>query len=136
LIAECVAFICNDAGRGAAAVNVTGRNGVRIVLAPFGSRDVLTGPFVGVPHACAVEGEEAGVAVFHKERSAAGRRIIVVVLEYITERRDRLFVAVAEVMADDFDVRAVGIHAHREAADIYVAIVALCAGDRDGRPVK
>ena len=77
--------------------------------------------------AFAVAREEAEVAVLHQVGGAAGRRIVVVVVEDVAEARDGLLVAVAEVETEDLDARAVGLHARGEAADVHVAVVALRA---------
>src|SRR5207244_12590699 len=106
-------------------INVAGRNDAGIVLAPLGRGSDLSRALVRLPATAAILRVEAEVAVLHQERGARGGRIIVVVVKDIAERGDRLFVRVAEIETDRLDVRAVGIHAERRAADVHVAIVAL-----------
>ena len=128
LLAEPVAFVDDDAGRRAAAVHIAGRNHARIFLAPLGGGDGLAGTTVGVPVAFAIAREEPEVAVLHQVGRAAGRRVVVVVVEDVAEAGDGLLVAVAEIEPEDFHARATRLHAGREAADVDVAVVALGAG--------
>ncbi len=54
-------------------------------------------------------------------------------MEDVAEARDRLFVAVAEVEAEDLDAGAVGLHARGETTHVHVAVVALRARIRQRR---
>jgi hypothetical protein len=80
-----------------------------------------------LPGALAIRREETEVAAFHHKAHTARGRIIVVILEDVAQRRDRLLVAVSIAVAQDARVRAIGIDAAREAAGINVAIVARLA---------
>ena len=127
--AERAVLVEHVAGRRAAAVDVARRRHARIVLAPLRGRRRLARPAIGLPGALAVVRREAEVGVLHHPADAAGRRIVVVVLEDVAERGDRLLVAVAVVVADDLGVGAVRVHADGEAADVDVAVVARLAGE-------
>ena len=109
----------------AAAVDITRGDDARIFLAPLGHRNALPRPAIGRPETLAIAREPARVAVLHEVGSAAGRRIVVVVLEHVAKAGDGVLVAVAEIEADDFQVRAVGLHAGGEATHVHVAVVAL-----------
>ena len=129
LLTQRSVFVEGDARRRTAPVHVARRHRARVFLTPLGHRRALARTPIGAPGALAVERAEPGIAVFHQEGRAAGRRIVVVVLEDIAIRGDGLLVAVAEVVADDVHARTVGIHAGGEAPDPHVAVVALLAGD-------
>ena len=77
---------------------------------------------------CPSSDENPKFAYSITQRDAACRRIVVVVLEDVAERGDRLLVAVAVVVSDDLGVGAIGIHPHREPADVHVPVVAGLAG--------
>ena len=89
----------------------------------------MAGAFVGFPGALAIGGGKAGVSAVEHGGDAASWGIIVIALKDIAEGIDRLFVTVAEVVGDDFDLFAVGLHAGGEAPDPDVAIVAFESGD-------
>ena len=84
----------------------------------------------------AIERAEAGIAVLHQEGGAASRRIIVVVLEDIAIRGDRLLITIAEIMADDVHARAIGIHACSEPTDPHMTVIALLARDLGRMPAQ
>ena len=115
-------------GRRAAAVDVARRRHAGIVLPPLRHRNRLAGPAIGLPGPLAVVRGEAEVRVLHHPAHAARRRIVVVVLEDVAERSDRLFVAVAVVVSDDLRIRAVRIHPRGESADVDMPVVARLAG--------
>ncbi len=123
------AVLVEDIARwGATAVDVAGRRHARIVLAPFGDGNRLPGPPVHLPRPLAIDRRKPEVRVLHHPAHAAGRRVVVVVLEHVAERGHRLLVGVAIVVADDLDIRAVRVHPRGEPAHIHVAVVAGLAG--------
>ena len=111
LIAQRAVFVKGHASRRTAAIDVAGRHGAGIFLAPLRRRHVLSRTFVRAPRAFAIGGGKARVAAFQNGRHAAGGRIVVVALKQVAKRVDRLLEAVAIVVPDDLNVRAVGIHA-------------------------
>ena len=121
-------LIEGHAGRRAAAVDVARRHGAGVILAPFCDRSLLAGALVGTPRTLAVGRSEAGVTAFHDQRDAAGRRIVVVALVHVAKRVDGLFEAVAVIVADDAGVGAVAVHAHGEATDPDIAVIAAQTG--------
>ncbi len=129
LLPERAVLVERHARRRTTAINVTGRGRAGILLPPLRGRGVLTGPAIRAPTALAVERAEAHVRVLHQPRRPARRRIVVVGVEDIAKGGHRLFVAVAEVVPDDVNTRAIWIHARREAPDVHVPVVALLPGD-------
>ena len=121
-------LIEGHASRRTSAVDIAGRHGAGVVLAPFGDRGLLSGTLIGTPGTLAVGRSEAGVAAFHDQGDTAGGRIVIIALVHVAKRVDRLLVAVAVVVTDDAGVRAVAVHAYRETADPDVTIVAAHAG--------
>ena len=119
----------NVAGWRSAAVDVPGRRHAGIVLAPLRYRNRLAGPAVCLPGPLAIVRREAEVGIFHHPGHAGSRRVVVVVLEHVAQRGDRLLVAVAVVRSDDLRVGAVGVHPHREPAHVHVPVVARLAGE-------
>ena len=122
--AEGAVLVEHVAGRGSAAVHVADRRHAGVILTPLRHGNRLTRPAVRLPAPLAVVRREAEVGVLHHPADAARRRVVIVVLENVAERRHRLLVAVAVVVSDDLDVRAVGIHAGGETADVDVPIIA------------
>ena len=125
---EAAVLVEDIAGRRSAAVDVTRRHHARILLAPLRDRNGLAGPPVRLPRPLAVVRREAEVGVLHHPAHATRRRIVVVVLEDVAQRGDRLLVAVAVVGADDLRAGAVGVHPHRESAHVHVPVVARLPG--------
>ena len=87
------------AGWRSAAVDVPGRRHAGIVLAPLRYRNRLAGPAVRLPAPLAIVRREAEVGIFHHPGDAGSRRVVVVVLEHVAQRGDRLLVAVAIVLS-------------------------------------
>src|SRR5690606_25606304 len=103
LLAECAVFV-KDVPRGrAAAVDVPGGGDAGILLPPFGDGGGLAGALVDPPAALPVVRAESEIGILHHPRDAAGGRIVVVVLENVTEGGDGLLVGVAVVVPDDLD---------------------------------
>ena len=102
---------------------MAGIHGAGIVLTPVGAPVVLTGAFDGAIPLLGIAGEVSCASVFEDVGDAAGRWVVVVVLESVAEGIDRLFVGVSVAVADDLGVRAVGIHADGEAGGPDMAIV-------------
>ena len=124
-------FIHADAGGGSPAVDVAGVHRAGVVLTPMGASMVLTGAFDGAISLLGIAGEVSGAAVFEDVGDAAGRWIVVIVLEGIAEGVERLLVGITVAVADDFTVGAVGVHADGEAGGPDVAIIRALAGDGD-----
>ena len=118
-------FVKTDPGGRTAAIDITGRQGSRIPLAPLGVLDRLPGALIGPPATLAVRGEESEEASFHEPGRPTSRRIIIVVLKHVPERGHGMLVTIAEAMADDADLTPVRIHPGREATHPYIAIRAL-----------
>ena len=127
--AERPIFIKGHASGRAAAIDIAGRHGAGVFLTPLGRWCVLAGALVRTPTAFAIGAGESGVAALQHVAHAAGRRVVVVALKKIAVAGERLLVAVAVVVPDDVHVRAIGVHAHAEAADPHMAVVALHARD-------
>ena len=115
--------------RRTAAIHIAGRRGSGILLPPLRGRRVLSGPAICAPTALAVQGAESHVRVLHQPCRAARGRIVVVSVKHVSKGGDRLLVAVAEVLANDVNARAVGIHPRCETADIDMPVVTFLTGD-------
>ena len=122
-------FVKTDSGGRTTTIDITGRQGSRIPLAPLSVLDRLPGALIGPPATLAVRGEESEEASFHEPGGPTSRRIIIVVLKHVPERGHSMLVTVAEPMADDADLTPVGVHPGREATHPYIAIGALSPSD-------
>ena len=100
-LAERAVLVEHRTGRRAAAVDVARWCRCRGRPAAIRPSAPPAGPTVGLPRPLAIVGGEAEVGVLHHPAHAARGRVVVVALEDVAERRDRLLVAVAEVVPDD-----------------------------------
>ena len=129
LFTERSVFIKGHAGGRSTAIDIARGHRAGVFLTPLRRRCVLAGALVRTPTAFAIGAGESGIAALQHMTHAAGWRVIIVALEKIAEAGERLLVAVAVVVPDDVHVRAIGIHAHAEAADPHMAVIALQARD-------
>ena len=124
-LAEQVALVAHDAGRGAGAGVVAGRQHAGILLVPVRRERVLSGPAIGLPEPRAVGAEVAGVRAFHQPgRPARHHLIVVVVLPEIAERVDGQLVGVAEVVGHHRQARAVRLDAQGQPSRPHPPVVA------------
>ena len=83
----------------------------------------LPGTSHGLVALLGISSEVARTAVLEGEGGPASRRVIVVILEHVAERRDSLFVRVTKPVADDLNIGAIGIHANRKPGSPDVPVV-------------
>ena len=130
--AQRAVFVKRDPRRRAAAVNVASGHGFGVFLPPMRGRRVLARTLVRIPGPFPIRREIPGVSVLQHVAGAAGRRVVIVVLEDEAAGADRLFVGIPVAVTDDFRAGGVRVHAHSEAADIDESVAAGFAGSRLG----
>ena len=124
LLSKRIAFVKNNARWSAATINVARRDCSRVALAPLGLSRQLVRSLLGTPRALPVERRESEIAIFHEPGRTGCWRVIVVVMEYVAVRSDRLLVRVAEIVSDDGKTCTVRVHAHCGAANVLMSVAA------------
>ena len=83
----------------------------------------MAGAALGLPLARAVIRSKTEVAILHQPGRAAGRRVVIIVLIDITKGVHRFLVAVAHIVADHPQTRAIRIDPHDHGTHIDMAVI-------------